>query len=118
MQACRAAVQRCRSGRETRERAAHHQRPVRRHLWAHNRWPRNKHVLYTEGELFELPPHDPELALSALLMPNNRQQRRRRRAIDEPAAFHIASEEQRREALRDILSFRHYVSALSRATSW
>ena len=43
---------------------------LRRHLWAHNRWPRDKHVLYTEGELFELPPHDPELALSALLMPN------------------------------------------------
>jgi hypothetical protein len=76
---------------------------IRRHLWAHHRWPQDKAALIGPDEAFEMPAHDPELGLSALLLPGERHNSRRRQtAIDEPEAPRIASEAQRRDILRDI----------------
>jgi hypothetical protein len=76
---------------------------IRRHLWAHHRWPQDKAALIGPDEAFEMPAHEPELGLSALLLPGERHNSRRRQtAIDEPEAPHIKSQAHRRDILRDI----------------
>jgi hypothetical protein len=78
---------------------------IRFHLTQHNRWPRDKHILIGSDEPFELPPHDPSLVLSALMLGGNRQARRRlKRAIDEPVTGVWSGTEEERQALLRVLA--------------
>jgi hypothetical protein len=75
---------------------------IRHHLWLHNRWPRDKHILLTASDAFEVPDIDPDAVLSALFVgAQNRHQRRRLKAIDERVTgTWSGSEAERVELLR------------------
>jgi hypothetical protein len=78
------------------------------HLGKHGHWPRRKDVLFSAADTFELPPIDPDVALSALLGRARQRSRRRQRAIDQrvPGVW-SGSEEERRELLRPVAQIVH-----------
>lgn len=75
---------------------------IRHHLWKDGRWPADKHLLIDpDDSSFDRPPHDPKLALDAILVPGQRQHAKRK-AFDQPDQPHITSEEQREQILADL----------------
>jgi hypothetical protein len=80
---------------------------LRRHLWAHGRWPQDKGLLLS-ADVSVLIPCSSELALAALLLPADPMKRRgRKTALDEPDKAVIASEEERHDVLRQIAALLH-----------
>jgi hypothetical protein len=79
---------------------------IRLHLGRRGLWPERRNVLFRPDDTLEMPPHDPELGLAALLYAGSRKARRPR-AIDERSVPTIASDAQRLEILRSIAKVTH-----------
>jgi hypothetical protein len=81
---------------------------IRRHLSAHAQWPQRKAILIGPAETFAYPPHHPELALAALMLPADHHARKaRKRSLDQPDAPQIADETERLEVLAAIAQVMH-----------